>query len=583
MKRIGGYLKPYIAAIALGLSCKFIGTIAELFLPWILSHMIDVVAPTKQVGSIALWGVIMALCAVVALWGNVTANRRSSAVARDATRAIRHDLFNKIEKLSAKQMDDLTVPSLISRMSSDTYNINSAIARLQRIGIRAPILLLGGVTVTLIQDWRLSLVLIATMPLLAVGVVVITRSGIPLYRQVQLALDRMLRTVRDDIVGVRVIRALSKSEYEREHFRTDNAALSSQQIHADTIMSATNPLMNLLLNGGQTAMVVVGAYLVNGGLSSPGTIIAFLSYFTTILNSVMAINRIFVMLSKTTASAERIDEVLSLPEEAVDGGISRLKSRAHVVFDDVSFSYNGRHSDLDHVTFALEKGQTLGVIGATGCGKTTLIQLLQRFYRVNAGGVYIGGENVNTIPDERLHTMFGVAFQSDSFFEGTIRENIDLGRNLPQDQIERAARVAQAADFIAEKDGGYDYHVHAKAVNLSGGQRQRLLIARALAGNPEILILDDSSSALDYRTDAAMRQALRREYPDVTTVLIAQRVSSVRGSDQILVLENGAMAGLGTHDHLMNECPLYAQISRIQTGEDNMNNNPIGGDANAPA
>ena len=576
MRRIAGYLKPYIAAIALGLTCKFIGTIAELFLPWILSHMIDIVAPTKNVGSIAVWGVIMAICAAVALWGNVTANRRSSAVARDATRAIRHDLFQKIQKLSAKQMDDLTVPSLISRMSSDTYNINSAIARLQRIGIRAPILLLGGVTVTLIQDWRLSLVLIATMPLLAVGVVLITRTGIPLYRKVQLALDRMLRTVRDDIVGIRVIRALSKGEYERGHFREDNAALSQQQIHADTIMSATNPLMNLLLNGGQTAMVVVGAYLVNGGLSSPGTIIAFLSYFTTILNSVMAINRIFVMLSKTTASAERIDEVLSLPEEVVDKGVDKKKSKAHIVFDDVSFSYNGRHSDLDHVSFALEKGQTLGVIGATGCGKTTLIQLLQRFYRVSSGGIYIGGQNVNTIPDARLHTMFGVAFQSDSFFEGTIRENIDLGRGLSQEQIERAARVAQAADFIAEKEGGYDYHVHAKAVNLSGGQRQRLLIARALAGNPEILILDDSSSALDYRTDAAMRQALRREYPDVTTVLIAQRVSSVRGSDQILVLENGATAGLGTHDTLMEECPLYAQISRIQTGEDDISGENTG-------
>ncbi|MBQ9951097.1 MAG: ABC transporter ATP-binding protein [Clostridia bacterium] len=587
MRRIAGYLKPYIAAIALGLSCKFIGTIAELFLPWILSHMIDNVAPTKNVSSIIVWGVIMALCAAVALWGNVTANRRSSAVARDATRSIRHDLFKKIEHLSSKQMDDLTVPSLISRMSSDTYNINSAIARLQRIGVRAPILLMGGVTVTLIQDFRLSLVLIATMPLLAVGVVVITRSGIPLYRKVQTALDRMLRTVRDDIVGIRVIRALSKGEYERGHFHGDNRALSSQQIHADTIMSATNPLMNLLLNGGQTAMVVVGAYLVHGGLSSPGTIIAFLSYFTTILNSVMAINRIFVMLSKTTASADRIDEVLSLPDEAPSGGLARLKTKAHVVFDDVSFSYNGRHTDLDHVTFALEKGQTLGVIGATGSGKTTLIQLLQRFYRVSDGAIYIGGRNVNTFSDQELHTMFGVAFQSDSFFEGTIRENIDLGRGLPQDQIERAARVAQAAEFIAGKEGGYDHHVNAKAVNLSGGQRQRLLIARALAGNPDILILDDSSSALDYRTDAAMRGALRREYPDVTTVLIAQRVSSVRGSDQILVLENGAPAGLGTHDSLMADCPLYAQISRIQTGEDNpgmdADFNQKGVDANASA
>lgn len=570
MRRIAGYLKPYLRGILLGLCIKFIGTVTELFLPWILAHMIDEVAPTGNVRAIAVWGAVMGLCSLVALWGNVSANRRASAVARDATRTIRHDLFEKIEHLSARQMDELTVPSLISRMSTDTYNINSTIARLQRIGIRAPIMLLGGVTVTMIQDLRLSLVLVATLPLLSIGITIISRKGIPLYRSVQAAGDRMLRTVRDDIVGIRVIRALSKGEYEREHFHRDNCAASRVQIHADTIMSATNPMMNLLLNCGLTAMVVAGAYFVDGGLSKPGTIIAFLSYFTQILNSVMAINRIFVMLSKATASAQRIDEVLSQPDEAVSGGLERLSSRAHVVFDDVTFSYNGRQSDIDHVSFALAHGETLGVIGATGSGKTTLIQLLQRFYRVDSGAIYIDGTNVNAIPDERLHTLFGVAFQSDAFFEGTIRDNIDLGRGLSQAQIEKAARAAQAADFIAEKELGYDHHVHAKAVNLSGGQRQRLLIARALAGEPEILILDDSSSALDYRTDAAMRQALKAEYPNVTCVLIAQRVSSVRGADQILVLENGQPAGLGTHDQLMQSCELYAQISRIQSGEENI-------------
>lgn len=579
MKRIARYLIPYLSGIAFGLFLKFVGAMTELFLPWILSYMIDTVAPAGDLKRIALWGVMMALCAVTALVTNVVANRRASAVARDATRTIRHDLFRKIEHLSSKQIDELTVPSLISRLCTDTYNVNNTIARLQRIGIRAPVMLLGGVTVTMLQDFRLSLVLVGTLPLMAVGITLISRSGIPLYRRVQAAVDQAIQTVRDDVTGIRVIRALSKGEFEREHFHRDNCALCAEQIRADTIMSATNPLMNLLLNGGLTAMVVVGAYLVRDRLSSPGTIIAFLSYFTTILNSALAINRIFVMLSKATASAQRIDEVLSLPDESPEGGLAQLKSRAHVVFDDVCFSYNGRVNDLSHISFTLERGRTLGVIGATGCGKTTLIQLLQRFYRVNSGGVYIDGQNVNAFDDQTLHTLFGVAFQSDAFFAGTIRENIDLGRGLPQAQIERAARCAQAAEFIDALPDGYDHRVQAKAVNLSGGQRQRLLIARALAGNPEILILDDSSSALDYRTDAAMREALRREYPHVTTVLIAQRVSSVRGADEILVLENGAMAGLGSHDALMQTCPLYAQISRIQTGEDE----PIGGEAHASA
>lgn len=579
MRRIIGYLKPYFGAMLLGFAIKFLGTVMDLALPWILAHMIDNVAPTRSVPAIFAWGAIMVVCSCIAIWGNVAANRRASAVARDATRAIRHDLFEKIEHLSSRQMDALTVPSLISRLTSDTYNVNQALGRIQRLGVRAPILLLGGVTVTLIQDFRLSLVLLATMPLLAAGVGLISRAGIPLYARVQRAVDRMVRTVRDDVTGIRVIRALSKGDYERAHFREDNLALSKEQIHADTVMSATNPLMNLLLNGGLTAMVVAGAFLVSRNLSKPGTIIAFLTYFTIILNAVLSINKMFVMLSKATASAQRIDEVLSLPDEIPEGGLDRLSTRAHVVFDDVCFSYNGRQDDLSHISFALERGGVLGVIGATGSGKTTLIQLLQRFYPVTSGGIYLSGENVNAIDDARLHTLFGVAFQSDAFFAGTILENIDLGRNLPRAQIEKATRAAQAAEFIDALPDGYDHAVHAKAVNLSGGQRQRLLIARALAGCPEILILDDSSSALDYRTDAALRAALRREYPDMTTILIAQRVSSVRGADQILVLEQGACAGLGRHDELMATCPLYAQISRIQTGQDA----PEGGEAHATA
>ena len=568
LRRIIGYVRPYFGAMLTGFWIKFIGTVMDLALPWILAHMIDDVAPTRNRAAIFAWGVGMAICAGIALAGNVIANRRASAVARDVTRAIRHDLFAKIEHLSSRQMDELTVPSLISRLTSDTYNVNQTLGRIQRLGVRAPILLLGGVTVTMIQDFRLSLVLLATLPLLGLSVGLITWRGVPLYIRVQRAVDRMVRTVRDDVTGIRVIRALSKGDYERARFHGDNAALSAEQIHADTIMAATNPVMNLLLNGGLTAMVVAGAFLVDWGLTKPGRIIAFLTYFTIILNAMLSINKMFVMLSQATASAQRIDEVLSLPDESPAGGLAHLQTSAHVVFDDVCFSYNGRQDDLSHISFAVPRGSVLGVIGATGSGKTTLIQLLQRFYPVSSGGIYLSGRNVNDLSDEALHCMFGVAFQSDAFFTGTILENIDLGRGLPREDIERAARCAQASEFIDALPDGYDHPVQAKAVNLSGGQRQRLLIARALAGNPEILILDDSSSALDYRTDAAMRAALRRDYPHTTTFLIAQRVSSVRGADQILVLDQGAAVGLGTHDALMRDCPLYAQISRIQTGDD---------------
>ena len=659
MKKIMEYLQPLYGRMAAGFGIKLVGTVMDLAIPWILAHMIDEIVPTKDQRRILLWGVGMAVCAVIALLGNVIANRRASAVARDATRRIRHDLFDKIEHLSARQLDELGIPSLISRLTSDTYNVNQTIGRIQRLGVRAPILLTGGVIVTMLLDIRLSMVLIATLPLLALGVWLISKKGISLYAGVQQNVDRMVRTVRDDVTGIRVIRALSQGEYECRHFGKDSEELSYSQIHADSVMAATNPMMQLLLNLGLTAVVVFGAYWVNTGVTKPGSIIAFLTYFTIILNAMMSVNKMFVMLSQATASADRIERVLNLPPEEIQSGLPKIQTDAVIVFDDVCFSYKeteeetsqmqqtdqlgskqaGKQEksemqcaekkeksgmqpisekelytmwqatekekpemaqatekeeprmlqetekkqreiqkraeelqpadcyDLSRISFQVKKGQTLGIIGATGSGKTTLIQLLQRFYPVNAGAIYVNGENVAGMEEQKLHSLFGVAFQSDAFFAGTIYDNIDLGRGLPREEIEKAARCAQAEEFILEKEAGYQSEVHAKAANLSGGQKQRLLIARALAGNPAILILDDSSSALDYRTDAAMRNAVRKEYPDTTMILVAQRVSSVRNADLILVLEEGHTAGLGTHEELMEKCFLYQEISRIQTGE----------------
>lgn len=569
MKKIMEYIRPLFGRMLAGFGIKLIGTIMDLAIPWILAHMIDEVVPRGDRRAIFIWGIGMAACAVTALLGNVIANRRASAVSRDATRRIRHDLFEKIEHLSSRQLDEITVPSLISRLTSDTYNVNQTLGRMQRLGVRAPILLFGGIIVTLMLDFRLSLVLIATLPFLALGVMLISRRGIRLYAGVQKNVDQMVRTVRDDVTGIRVIRALSKGDYECARFEVDSDRLSRSQIHADAVMAATNPMMQLLLNLGLTAVVVAGAYWVNMGLTKPGSIIAFLTYFTIILNAMMSVNKMFVMLSQATASANRIAEVMLLPDEETAGGLARLQTRAEIVFSDVCFSYRqpAKEYVLSHISFAVGKGETLGVIGATGSGKTTLIQLLQRFYPVDTGAIYICGENIQSMEESKLHALFGVAFQSDAFFAGTIYENIDLGRGLSKEAIEKAARCAQAEEFILAR-GGYETEVHAKAVNLSGGQKQRLLIARALADNPEILILDDSSSALDYRTDAMMRAAVRAEYPDTTVILVAQRVSSVKNADQILVLEDGAAAGMGNHEALMRDCEAYRQIARIQMGGD---------------
>lgn len=568
MKKILEYIKPLYLRMFLGFLIKLVGTVMDLAIPWILAHMIDEVVPTGNRGAIFLWGIVMAVCAVIALLGNVIANRRASAVSRDATRRIRHDLYEKIEHLSARQLDEMTIPSLISRLTTDTYNVNQTLGRIQRLGVRAPILLVGGIFVTMLLDIRLSLVLFATIPFLALGVVLISRRGITLYAGVQQNVDGMVRTVRDSVTGIRVIRALSKGDYECARFQKDSERLSNSQIHADTVMAATDPLMQLILNLGLTAVVVCGAYWVNQGVTKPGSIIAFLTYFTIILNAMMSVNKMFVMVSQATASANRIAEVLNLPEEKPEGEYPSSPVKEGVVFEDVCFSYaqpaNGY--ELEHLSFQLKKGQMLGVIGATGSGKTTLIQLLQRFYPVDSGAIYIEGTNINAMEEETLHSLFGVAFQSDAFFLGTVYDNIDIGRGLPREDIIRGARCAQAESFILATKEGYDHPVHAKAANLSGGQKQRLLIARALAGKPRILILDDSSSALDYQTDAAVRNAIRENYPDTTLILVAQRVSSVRNADQILVLDEGRTAGLGTHEELMEHCALYQQIARIQTG-----------------
>lgn len=568
MKKILEYIKPLYLRMLIGFLIKLAGTVMDLAIPWILAHMIDEVVPTGDRGAIFLWGIAMAACAVIALLGNVIANRRASAVSRDATRWIRHDLYEKIEHLSARQLDELTIPSLISRLTTDTYHVNQTLGRIQRLGVRAPILLVGGIFVTMLLDIRLSLVLLATIPFLAAGVILISGKGITLYASVQQNVDGMIRTVRDSVTGIRVIRALSKGDYECARFQKDSERLSNSQIHADTVMAATDPMMQLVLNLGLTAVVVCGAYWVNQGVTKPGSIIAFLTYFTIILNAMMSVNKMFVMLSQATASANRIADVMNLPEERPAGASIESPIKEGVVFDDVCFSYaqpaNGY--TLEHISFHLKKGQVLGVIGATGSGKTTLIQLLQRFYPVDSGAIYIEGKNINAMEEEKLHSLFGVAFQSDSFFIGTIYDNIDIGRGLPEEDILRAARCAQAEPFILDTEEGYRHPVHAKAANLSGGQKQRLLIARALAGKPNILILDDSSSALDYQTDAALRNAIRREYPDITVILVAQRVSSVRNADQILVLDEGRVAGLGFHEELMGTCSLYQQIAKIQTG-----------------
>lgn len=566
MKTVLKYLRPELFAMIAGLAIKFTGTVVELLLPWMLSVVLDDFVPTGDVANIVLWGALMIVCAGLALAGNIIANRMASRVSRDFIRRVRNDLFRRITDLSAAQTDRFTTPSLISRLTSDSYHLHQMVDRMQRFGVRGPILLFGGIAVTFLMDPVLTSVMVAVLPLLTVIVVVISRKGIGLYARTQAALDVMIRRAQESITGIRVIQALSKADYERERFGEANREVADSDYRAAMLMNITNPSMNFLLNAGLTLVIVVGAYRVNAGRTTPGTIVAFLSYFTIILNTLMMISRIFVMLSKGVASGRRIAAVLDATYEMPVRQLPGSGAGAHIEFQNVSFSYSKRQANLCDISFALGRGETLGVIGATGSGKTTLLQLLLRFYDPDSGAIYLGGRDLRSIPPEILYTQFGAVFQNDFLYAGEIAENIDIGRGLPEDRIRRAAAAAQA-DFIEARGGGYRGEIASGGTDLSGGQRQRLLIARALAADPEILLLDDSSSALDYKTDAALRRSLRENFPHTTKIIIAQRVSSIRGADHILVLDDGCAIGYGTHGELMAGCEAYAQIAAIQMQE----------------
>lgn len=570
MKKVFLYLRPYVVRMSFGVIIKFTGTIMDLFLPWILSYLIDVIVPKKNMAEILFYGFLMLVCSVIAWSGNVIANRMASRVARDTTQRLRHDLFCRISYLSCRQTDAFTIASLESRLTSDTYNIHQMIGMMQRLGIRAPILLLGGITMSMFMEPVLTLVLLAVLPFVAVTVFSISQRGIPMYTQLQQAVDRMVRVVRENSSGIRVIKALSKTEYEKERFKAANKNIVEKETKASVTMAASNPLMNLFLNTGLTLVVVAGAFRVNAGKTQPGTILAFLTYFTIILNAMLSINRMFMLFSKGSASAKRISEVLDTPEDLKIESKDHKDTEYHVLFDHVSFSYHaGRSEVVSDISFALKRGETLGIIGATGCGKSTIINLLIRFYDADKGSIRIDGDDIQGIPFKELHKKFGIVFQNDVLFADTIEENIRFGREISQEGIERAMECAQAQPFIQELEEGLRYRLAIRGSNLSGGQKQRVLIARALAAHPEILILDDSSSALDYQTDAQLRQALAKNFRETTTIIVAQRASSIRHADHILMLENGKEIGYGTHEELMASCEPYRQISISQMGDEN--------------
>lgn len=574
------YLKPYYGRMGVGFVIKFLGTIMDLCIPYILAYIIDTVIPTREKRLVLLWGALMLVCSFLALAGNVIANRMASKVASDATEVIRRDLFSKTMYLSNAQTDFFTKPSLISRMTTDTYNVHQALGRIQRLGVRAPILLIGGICVTLTLDPVMACVLLATLPLLGFITVYVSKRSIPMYAGLQEANDRFVRMMREDIAGIRVIKALSKTDYETEKFRAINREVVERERKNGMVMAVINPSMNILLNLGLVGVILVGAYRVNSGVSEVGKILAFTTYFTIILNAMMSISKMFTILSKAIASGDRIWQVIesendmeAVGEVYADAARSDEEEAAgergvpEIEFSHVTFSYLKKgEANLQDLSFRIQKGETLGIIGEIGSGKSTIINLMMRMYDADEGEVRIAGRNVKSYRPEELKEKFGVVFQNDTIFEDTIAGNVTLGREMSDEQVQEALLYARASEFVENKKDKQEEALNIKGANLSGGQKQRVLIARALAAKPEILILDDSSSALDYRTDAELRRGIKEHFTDTTLVIVAQRVSSIRNADHILVLEDGAPIGYGSHEELMEKCGVYAEIAMSQMG-----------------
>ena len=582
MRLIARAMGRYKGAVALCVVVKLFATLSELMLPYILEHIIDTVAPRGDLPLAVFWGALMFAAALVCRQLNVAANRRGVRNAHNVSYDIRQALFQKTASLSGSQFDAFGLPSLISRMTSDSYNVQSAAQQLQTLCVRAPMLLIGGVAVTLVMDASLALVLVAMLPVLVAVVLAVSARGLPMYRRVQHKLDGVVRIMRENITGIRVVKALSKTQYEKARFRRANDEMAASDIAAGTVMAIPSPFMQLCLNGGLTLVVLIGAGRVNDGTLEPGVILAFLTYFNMIAMGVMGLSRIFMTMSRAMASADRIDQVLQTPPDQRVLSLDEAKTPAgggFLRFEDVSFSYGEgdgsaagfageeREKALSGISFCLERGESLGIIGPTGCGKSTVVSLLMRFYDASEGGVFVDGRDVRAYEPDELRRKFGVCFQNDMVFQDSLRANVDFGRDVGEQALRAAVEAAQAAEYIDELADGLDHQADIKGANLSGGQKQRLLVARALAASPDILILDDSSSALDYKTDAAMRRAIARHCAGSALIMVAQRVSSVMGMTRILVMDNGRCLGCGAHEELLKTCPAYLETYRIQMGE----------------
>ncbi len=569
MRLIFTHLKDYKIRLIVSLLLKSLAAFADLLIPFLIAYMIDKQIPniTNNYTPLYLNGVLMVLIALLGWIMNVIANRMSEYTAAKIAETVRKEMFKSILDLSQSQVDTISKPSLISRMTTDTYNIYRAAAIIQRLGIRAPILLLGGIILSFTLDPILTLVLIIMLPPVTWIVYYGSKKGIPLYAKNQALMDQLIRKLREFITGSRVVRALSMHEYEMSSFSAINKESNEAELYANKVMALINPVMTIVMNIGLVVVLILGAIRLTNNQTEIGAILAFITYFTIILNAMMGITRIFVLSSRASASSNRIFEVNELKDDMIEGNFlyeTHLKDQVpHIVFDHVSFSYLGVTNQLEDISLTIYHGQSLGIIGPTGSGKTTLVKLLNRFYDPQHGHIFIYGKDIKDYQKKSLREEIATVLQHDMIFHDTIAYNISLDHYVAPDP--KAIETAQA-DFIYDKPLQLEEVLTTHGNNVSGGQKQRILISRALHAQTDLLILDDATSALDYQTEQRFREGLDLHYKDTTKIIVAQRIAAIKSCDLILFMEHGKISASGTHDELMQTCPSYKMIAEHQLG-----------------
>lgn len=578
MKKLLKYLKDYKLESVMGPLFKMLEASFELFVPLVMANIID--TGIKNADQPYIWKMcgMLILLAAIGLTCSLTAQYFSAKAAVGFGTALRNDLFRHINSLSYREIDTIGTSTLITRMTSDINQVQSGVNLVLRLFLRSPFIVFGAMIMAFQVNVRAALIFVVAIPLLSIVVFGILLISMPLYKKVQKQLDRVLLTTRENLLGARVVRAFNRQQDEMKKFDEENSLLVNSQVFVGKISALMNPITYVIVNGATIILIWTGAWQVEGGIITQGAVVALVNYMSQILVELVKLANLIITISKSLACANRISAVFeetSSIEDKADAAVLAANAEAaqeqpaKVEFASMDFAYAGSSENaLSQISFQAMRGQTIGIIGGTGSGKSTLVNLIPRFYDATGGRVLVDGVNVKDMPLQALREKIGIVPQKAVLFKGTLRDNIRWGKpDATDEEIYHALEIAQARDFVDSKDEGLDLMIQQGGKNLSGGQKQRLTIARALVRNPEILVLDDSASALDFATDAALRKAIRENTKDMTVFLVSQRATTIKNADQILVLDDGNLVGRGTHKELLDTCEVYREICFSQLSE----------------